>query len=40
MLNLKQENLKIKGSALYGQNMHELLMLGGFAVKDTTAAWR
>jgi hypothetical protein len=33
---IKSGNLKIKGGVLYGQNMMELLMMGGFAFKDTT----
>jgi hypothetical protein len=35
---VKIGDLKIKGSALYGENMHELLMLGGYFVKTKDTA--
>ena len=35
---IKAGNFKIKGGALYGQNMIELLMLGGFAVSEKDTA--
>lgn len=35
---VKINKLKIKGSALYGENMHELLMMGGYAIKSKDTA--
>jgi hypothetical protein len=35
---VKTNNLKIKGSVMYGQNMNEYLILGGYAVKSADTA--